>query len=156
MALALEQVGVPPATAVAAAVAFHALETAASLLFGSTGWLALRSAGAPTRPRIDRERSEPEVRVRPWPVAATTRAPDRGRAGRAAGRARHPMGARASRLRCGTLAGRHDRAGAHTRPLPPRRRRVQRVHRHAAGSREPEEPERAEARPLFRANQSGR
>jgi uncharacterized membrane protein YbhN (UPF0104 family) len=42
MALALHSSGIPVATAAAAALAFHAVETLASLLFGSTGWLALR------------------------------------------------------------------------------------------------------------------
>ncbi len=44
MALALEQIGIAPPTAVAAAVTFHALETAASLAFGSSGWVALQAA----------------------------------------------------------------------------------------------------------------
>jgi hypothetical protein len=48
MALALERSGVAPASAVAAAVTFHAVETLVSVVFGSSGWLALRSAGART------------------------------------------------------------------------------------------------------------
>jgi Lysylphosphatidylglycerol synthase TM region len=42
MALALGHSGVPPSTAAAAAVTFHALETLAGVAFGATGWLALR------------------------------------------------------------------------------------------------------------------
>jgi uncharacterized membrane protein YbhN (UPF0104 family) len=46
MALALQHSGVPASSAVAAAVAFHALETLVVLVFGWTGWLALRSTGS--------------------------------------------------------------------------------------------------------------
>jgi len=46
MALALVRSGVSPSTAVAAAIAFHAVETVASLVFGVSGWIALRTTGA--------------------------------------------------------------------------------------------------------------
>ncbi len=49
MALALERSGVTPAKAIAAAVAFHALETLMSVVFGSSGWVAMRTAGRPGR-----------------------------------------------------------------------------------------------------------
>jgi uncharacterized membrane protein YbhN (UPF0104 family) len=42
MSLALRQAGLSTSTAVAAAVTFHAFETAAGLLFGASGWLLLR------------------------------------------------------------------------------------------------------------------
>ena len=42
VAIGLTRTGLDPGTALAAAVSFHALETVASLLFGSTGWLLLR------------------------------------------------------------------------------------------------------------------
>jgi uncharacterized membrane protein YbhN (UPF0104 family) len=44
MSVALGHAGVPASAAVAAAMSFHAFETAASLLFGATGWLLLRLA----------------------------------------------------------------------------------------------------------------
>jgi uncharacterized membrane protein YbhN (UPF0104 family) len=44
MALALTGSGVPAATAVAAAVSFHAVETLATVVFGGTGFFAQRSA----------------------------------------------------------------------------------------------------------------
>ena len=58
MAIALEQSGVAAPTAVAAAVAFHALETLASVAFGTGGWLALRFApgGAEARRALRRGR----------------------------------------------------------------------------------------------------
>lgn len=43
MTVALGRSGVPASTALAAAVSFHALETAAGLLFALGGWLAMRS-----------------------------------------------------------------------------------------------------------------
>lgn len=77
MALALERSGVAPATAVAAAVAFHAAETLAGLLFGSSGSIALRSASAPVcRPEygqshdeaVQRAQEEPEGAEAPRPL----------------------------------------------------------------------------------------
>lgn len=52
MAVALGQTGLHASTAVAAAIAVHAFETAAGLAFGISGWLALRlvpSTGGPLR-----------------------------------------------------------------------------------------------------------
>jgi uncharacterized membrane protein YbhN (UPF0104 family) len=57
MALALQQSGIPVATAVAAAVAFHAVETLATLGFGSSGWLALRISSVATARTCSRRRS---------------------------------------------------------------------------------------------------
>ncbi len=56
MVLALAQLGVAPSKAVAAAMAFHALETLASLVFGSSGWVALRTAGKPVAPEVPARR----------------------------------------------------------------------------------------------------
>jgi uncharacterized membrane protein YbhN (UPF0104 family) len=42
MAIGLSRTGVDTGTALAVAVSFHTLETAASVLFGATGWLLLR------------------------------------------------------------------------------------------------------------------
>jgi uncharacterized membrane protein YbhN (UPF0104 family) len=50
MALALGHAGLSPATAVAAAVAFHAVETFASLVFGSAGWMFIRGSGKAAGP----------------------------------------------------------------------------------------------------------
>lgn len=53
MALALTHTGVPSSSAIAAALAFHGLETLVGLAFGSSGWIALRSAGpGPGRVRV--------------------------------------------------------------------------------------------------------
>jgi uncharacterized membrane protein YbhN (UPF0104 family) len=57
MALALVQLGVAPSTAVAAAMAFHAIETLASLVFGSSGWVALRCATSRPARTCSRPRS---------------------------------------------------------------------------------------------------
>jgi hypothetical protein len=57
MALALQQSGTPPATALAAAVAFHAVETLATVAFGSSGWLVLRRASAAPARTCSRPRS---------------------------------------------------------------------------------------------------
>jgi hypothetical protein len=60
MALALQQSGIPGDTVVAAALAFHAVETVSTLAFGSSDWAVLRfasGAGARTcsRPRSGSE-----------------------------------------------------------------------------------------------------
>lgn len=75
MVLALEQLGVAPPSAVAAAVAFHALETLASVVFGSSGWVALRTA---RRPAFPAEAARPPRRGRDHPRRARlpARAPE--------------------------------------------------------------------------------
>jgi uncharacterized membrane protein YbhN (UPF0104 family) len=50
MAMGLDRAGLDPAAAAAAALSFHAIETAASLLFGGAGWLQLRSRPVLGRP----------------------------------------------------------------------------------------------------------
>jgi uncharacterized membrane protein YbhN (UPF0104 family) len=50
MAMGLDRAGLDPAAAAAAALSFHAIETAASLLFGGAGWLQLRSRPVLVRP----------------------------------------------------------------------------------------------------------
>jgi uncharacterized membrane protein YbhN (UPF0104 family) len=55
MALALGHAGLSPATAVAAAVAFHGVETFASLVFGSAGWMFIRASGTTTLRQPARE-----------------------------------------------------------------------------------------------------
>jgi uncharacterized membrane protein YbhN (UPF0104 family) len=57
MALALQQSGIPGATAVAAALAFHAVETVATLAFGSSGWAVLRLASGAGSRTCSRPRS---------------------------------------------------------------------------------------------------
>jgi uncharacterized membrane protein YbhN (UPF0104 family) len=60
MALALTGSGVPAATAIAAAVSFHAVETLATVAFGGTGFLAERSVG-----RLPRRGHEPAEAIAP-------------------------------------------------------------------------------------------
>jgi hypothetical protein len=58
MSVALGHAGLPAPTAVAAAVSFHAFETAAGLLFGTSGWLLLRlseRAGSRAGMRVESE-----------------------------------------------------------------------------------------------------
>jgi len=57
MALALQQSGTPGPTALAAAVAFHAVETLATVAFGSSGWLVLRRATSRPARTCSRRRS---------------------------------------------------------------------------------------------------
>ena len=57
MALALRQTGTPAATAVAAAVAFHAIETLATLAFGASGWIVLRFASGGSARTCSRRRT---------------------------------------------------------------------------------------------------
>jgi len=56
MVLALVGSGVPAATAIAAAVSFHAVETLATVVFGGTGFLAQRSIGRVPSPARKAER----------------------------------------------------------------------------------------------------
>jgi len=57
MALALQQSGIPGTTAVAAALAFHAVETVATLAFGASGWAVLRLANGAGARTCSRRRS---------------------------------------------------------------------------------------------------
>jgi uncharacterized membrane protein YbhN (UPF0104 family) len=93
MAVVLARTGVPPGTAVAAAVAFHSVETLASVVFGSSGWLAMRSADGAELPfyvRATRKQWRGEIPALPGEGAASLRRSFRARAGRAPRRGGDP------------------------------------------------------------------
>ncbi len=145
MAVALERSGVATGTAVASAVAFHAVETLTSVAFGSGGWVALRATGRPVLPPAASETSQHAVSVLPRQRAAALRAPGRGGARRAPRRGGHPLGVRAAHVPARAIRRRNHPAGDHAGLLPSRRRRVHRVHGDEAVERAQEEPEGAEA-----------
>jgi uncharacterized membrane protein YbhN (UPF0104 family) len=119
MALALEQLGVAPSSAVAAAVAFHVLETLASLSFGSTGWVALRATRRPVFPADTPEESPSGLPVLPRQGTAALRTRRRAGARGAARRERDRPGVRAAHVSARTRARRHRPAGDQARlPAP--------------------------------------
>jgi hypothetical protein len=74
MAVALQQSGVSGSSAVAAAVAFHAVETLASVVFGSSGWVALRTAGPRlVSPEVERKSFSRTRPRKSWPSCSTPR-----------------------------------------------------------------------------------
>jgi hypothetical protein len=107
MALALGHSGVPASTAIAAAVAFHSLETLAGVAFGGAGSFALKFAVC-----VVRVETGHAVSVLPREGASAVRAP-RGGGARRAPRRQHSMGIRAAHVPARDRRRRHRPPGDH-------------------------------------------